>query len=361
MRDRPAAANKVTKKSRNGSRAADAKARSAKRARKIESELSDITTSPGSSIASEVDDVASTFDQPKPRKQARGRPKVPKDQDSINGSAVQANDDGANDETRDLKGQDSNGDDVRRQLSELKKKYSKLETSYHELQELGVKKAERNFELLKAQADENTRVANELIAQLKEEIAEQTKSIQRAGKVQIQLGQSEAEADTLRAQLAEASRSLSQAKSETKTLYTKLAASRSVEPSNNNKGPAHGNRTALAKKESKQVAQVKEDLYADLTGLIVRDVRRIDKEDVFDCIQTGRNGTLHFKLALEDMDSADSYEDVQFAYRPQLDAKRDGDLIEALPDYLTEEITFPRNQAPKFYARVIKSLMERLD
>ncbi|KAJ4864519.1 chromosome segregation protein csm1/Pcs1 domain-containing protein [Trichoderma breve] len=336
MRDRPAAANnKVTKKTRNGPRGANAKARSAKRARKFNDELNDNSTSPDPSVASEVEDEARTVDQSKSSKQTRGRPKASKDRD------------------------DSNGDDIRRQLSELKRKYSKLEASYQELQELGVKKAEQNFELLKAQAEENTRAANELIAQLKEEVAEQSKSIQRAEKVQAQLGQSETEADTLRAQLAEANKSLSQAKSETKTLYTKLAASRQIEP--NIKGSASGNRAALAEKENKQVAHIKEDLYADLTGLIVRDVRRIDKEDVFDCIQTGRNGTLHFKLALEDMDSADSYEDVQFAYRPQLDASRDGDLIEALPDYLTEEITFPRNQAPKFYARVIKSLMERLD
>ncbi|UKZ73478.1 hypothetical protein TrVFT333_001125 [Trichoderma virens FT-333] len=360
MRDRPAAANKVTKKSRNGPRGANAKARSAKRARKFQSELNDMTASPGSSIASEVDDEARSLDQSKSTKQARGRPKASKDRDNINSSTVQANDNGDADDTSGVEDQDSNGDDVRRQLSELKKKYSKLEARFQELQELGVKKAEQNFELLKAQADENTRVANELIAQLKEEIAEQSKSIQRAEKVQVQLGQSETEADTLRAQLAQANQSLSQAKSETKTLYTKLAASRHIEP--NNKGSATGNRAAVTEKENKQVAQqVKEDLFADLTGLIVRDVRRIDKEDVFDCIQTGRNGTLHFKLALEDMDSADSYEDVQFAYRPQLDASRDGDLIEVLPDYLTEEITFPRNQASKFYARVIKSLMDRLD
>jgi hypothetical protein len=218
-------------------------------------------------------------------------------------------------------------------------------------------------------------VANDLIAKLKEEIAEQSKSIQRAEQLQSQLSISEAEVDALRTQLLEANQSLSQTKSETKTLYSKLAASRHTEPSS--KGSATGNRTALG--DNKQVAQVKEELYADLTGLLVRDVRRIDKEDVFDCLQTGRNGSkqrphinrrrfdanrpiaLHFKLALEDMEAADSYEDVQFAYRPQLDASRDGDLIEVLPDYLTEEITFPRHQASKFYDKVIKSLSERID
>ena len=40
-----------------------------------------------------------------------------------------------------------------------------------------------------------------------------------------------------------------------------------------------------------QVAQLKEDLYSDLTGLILRGVDRGDDADVYDCIQTGRNGS----------------------------------------------------------------------
>lgn len=70
---------------------------------------------------------------------------------------------------------------------------------------------------------------------------------------------------------------------------------------------------------------------------------------------------LHFKLAVENADVSESYEEVQFTYRPQLDSDRDGDLIDRLPDYLTEEITFPRPQASRFYARVVKSLTEQLE
>ena len=40
-----------------------------------------------------------------------------------------------------------------------------------------------------------------------------------------------------------------------------------------------------------QVAQLKEDLYSDLTGLILRGVERGSEADVYDCIQTGRNGS----------------------------------------------------------------------
>jgi hypothetical protein len=40
-----------------------------------------------------------------------------------------------------------------------------------------------------------------------------------------------------------------------------------------------------------QVAQLKEDLYSDLTGLILRGVEIGSEADVYDCIQTGRNGS----------------------------------------------------------------------
>ncbi|TFA97425.1 Monopolin complex subunit pcs1 [Trichoderma ghanense] len=355
MRDRPAAANKVSKKTRHRSRGSNAKAKFAsttsKQAQKIKSALNESTNSSDSSIASDVEDEASPLDQSKASKPARGRPGASKNRDVQNDE----DDEGMSG----LEDHTSNRDDVRRQLSVLQKSYSKLEKRYQKLQEIGVKQAEQNFEQLKAQAEENSRVANELIAQLKEEVAEQSKAIQQAEQLQSRLGQSETEVEDLRAQLSAANQSLAQSRSETKNLYTKLAATRNSETSS--KGPATSNRAAQNEKESKQAAQVKEDLYADLTGLIVRDVRRIDKEDVFDCIQTGRNGTLHFKLALEDMDAAESYEELQFTYRPQLDEDRDSDLIEVLPDYLTEEITFPRHQASKFYARVIKSLMERIE
>ena len=68
---------------------------------------------------------------------------------------------------------------------------------------------------------------------------------------------------------------------------------------------------------------------------------------------------LHFKLALENSDVATSYEELQFTYLPQLNADRDSDLVEILPDYLTEEIDFLRPHASTFYRKVSKSLTER--
>jgi hypothetical protein len=66
---------------------------------------------------------------------------------------------------------------------------------------------------------------------------------------------------------------------------------------------------------------------------------------------------LHFKLSVEN-DAAENFDDAQFLYLPQLDPNRDRALIDMLPDFLVEEITFPRPQAAKFYARVMKALNE---
>ena len=125
-----------------------------------------------------------------------------------------------------------------------------------------------------------------------------------------------------------------------------------------------------------QVAQLKEDLYSDLTGLILRGVERGSESDVYDCIQTGRNGSeyplsfrtglfilmnvqaLHFKLAIA-KETDGGYENTEFQYTPRLDSNRDRDLIALLPEYLTDEITFSRTNAAMFYGRVVETLTKK--
>ncbi len=70
---------------------------------------------------------------------------------------------------------------------------------------------------------------------------------------------------------------------------------------------------------------------------------------------------LHFKLAVSnDGDGKNnSYEDTEFQYTPLLDGNRDKELLELLPDYLTEEITFSRVNAAKFYGRVVETLTKK--
>jgi hypothetical protein len=66
-------------------------------------------------------------------------------------------------------------------------------------------------------------------------------------------------------------------------------------------------------------------------------------------------------LAAANEKTTESYEEAQCQYVPQLDPGRDKDLMEILPDYLVDEISFPRPQAAKFYARVVKALTEKLE
>ena len=196
-----------------------------------------------------------------------------------------------------------------------------------------------------------------------------------------------AEMAALQAQVIRLTTSLTEAQAESKTLSTKLAANRtaaaSVE-SAHSKVPGsavkvNGGIRLMGSAEAAlvaQAAQLKEHIYSDLTGLIIQGVKRDPEEDVFNCLQTGRNGSkwpttsikdssltrniaLHFKLAATHEKSSDSYDDAQCSYVPQLDLSRDRELMELLPDYLVEEITFPRPQAAKFYARVVKALTER--
>jgi hypothetical protein len=70
---------------------------------------------------------------------------------------------------------------------------------------------------------------------------------------------------------------------------------------------------------------------------------------------------LHFKLSVaQDADAKSTrFEETEFLYTPLLDSNRDRDMIELLPDYLTEDITFSRQHAARFYSRVADTLTKR--
>jgi hypothetical protein len=133
------------------------------------------------------------------------------------------------------------------------------------------------------------------------------------------------------------STSLESAQKENKTLSTKLTAARaSAPPETRVPGSAVKSRApgvvlpgaAEAAKEA-QLRQSKIDLYSDLTNLVIVGLKKgEDGDDVYDCLQTGRNGSrlspnsiicyrtdsgsaLHFQLSVM---NGDSYEDAQFVY-----------------------------------------------
>ena len=188
---------------------------------------------------------------------------------------------------------------LRRKLGDVTRKFENIDLKYRNLKDVGISEANANMEKLRKQCEATTAASNELIASLKKELAMQLPVAQESRKLQKTLASKESETNLLRASISDLSSSLTATQNEVKTLQARLAASRgaSVEVANS-KTPKNNNgatRTIMVGSaeaaQAAQVAQLKEDLYSDLTGLIVRGVKRTEEGDTYDCIQTGRNGS----------------------------------------------------------------------
>lgn len=142
-----------------------------------------------------------------------------------------------------------------------------------------------------------------MVASLKAELDAQRKLGLQSRGLQKQLKDRDDELARLKSGADEAQAQLASAQSEVKALQTKLAAARNTAaslegaakvPGNTIKGGAANRANAAATAEAaqaSQLAQLKEDLYSDLTGLIVRDVKNRELDYLYDCIQTGINGS----------------------------------------------------------------------
>ncbi|RDW67171.1 putative chromosome segregation protein (Pcs1) [Aspergillus mulundensis] len=260
--------------------------------------------------------------------------------------------------------------ELRRRLGDLTKKYDTLENRYRTLKEIGIVEANANMEKLKKQCESMANASSNLVNSLKAELEAQRALGQKSRALQKELRERDAEVARLAEDAEQSASQLAAAQSEVKALQTKLAAARNTAASLEQavlKPPGSAikggiNRaTAAANAEAAQAAQfaqLKEDLYSDLTGLIVRDVKKREDDNLYDCIQTGVNGTLHFHLVVPHTSPAD-FETAEFQYVPLLDENRDRDLVDILPEYLTVDITFVRQQASKFYTRVMDALTKR--
>jgi hypothetical protein len=123
-------------------------------------------------------------------------------------------------------------------------------------------------------------------------LATQTRLADQGREAEHQLDLSEATRSELESQIATLDSALADAKKEAKALTVKLSAARNADVKV--PGSALKNKAASAaagNADAVKVAQLKEDLYGDLTGLIVRGLQHDGDEDIFDCIQTGRNGS----------------------------------------------------------------------
>ncbi len=139
---------------------------------------------------------------------------------------------------------------------------------------------------------------------MKKELATQKALAQESKSLQRQIATKDSDVAKAQALATQLSASLSDAQNENKTLQAKLANARSASatvesvhaktPGSAIKGKGQARTVMVGSAEAAQgarVAQLKEDLYSDLTGLILRGVERGEESDVYDCIQTGRNGS----------------------------------------------------------------------
>ena len=318
--------------------------------------------------------------------------------------------------------------DVRRKLSDVTRKYDDMRIKYDSLTELVQNAADSNFDKLKKASDERAKGiaylflkfssplasprlladnnpspidANNLISSLKREISELRKASSNTTSESARLKSEVAQLTTTNEKAVEEAKAsavaLLEAQNEVKSLTARLDAARKANqvpivekpPVSAVKGGPRGH-IGGSGPEATREAKMKEELYRDLTGLIINSVKQKDGEDEYSCIQTGRNGSkfpiksstspqppldfadlfaaLHFHLTVNNDSTVSnpktpsglSYEDTEFGYEPLLDENRDRDLIDILPDYLTEDICFPRNHAIKFYTKIVGSMTKNI-
>lgn len=121
----------------------------------------------------------------------------------------------------------------------------------------------------------------------------QSSSAKDARELKKKVQSQTAEITALQSQIARLTASIAETQSENKTLSAKLAANRTaVAEATKAPGTAvkpNGGIRFIGGSDA--AAQLRENLYSDLTGLIIRNVKQEAEDDVFDCIQTGRNGS----------------------------------------------------------------------
>lgn len=171
-------------------------------------------------------------------------------------------------------------------------------TNYEDRQKKGpiVRKDVRHSEQVISANHESG--ADLLIAELKAEVKDQTAAAAEAERLRRKLADSQAHAKELQGQIADLTNTVAKSDREIQSLSTKLEASRAAEvngkvPGSAIKG-ANNNKNWTGQSELVHAARVKEDMYSDLTGLLVRGVEEGDEGPVFDCLQTGKNGSKLF-------------------------------------------------------------------
>lgn len=186
---------------------------------------------------------------------------------------------------------------LRRKLGDITRKFENVENKYRSLKDIAVVEANSNVEKLRKQCEAISDKSDKLVASLKRELAQQTALVQESRKTSKDVQTHEKEATRLRSANTELSATLTAAQNEIKTLQAKLAAARATPAPEPVKQPQPTVKVALARTnvpnnqtQNDKEIQLKLALYADLTDLLIQNVKQTEDADEYDCIQTGRNG-----------------------------------------------------------------------
>lgn len=198
---------------------------------------------------------------------------------------------------------------LRRKLGDITLKFENIDLKYRNLKDVGVHEASANAEKMRKQCEATNQKFGDLITSLKAELAMKAPLAQDACKLSKELQVKNIEMSRIQATVTDLTRSLADAQNEIKALHAKLSASRNtpIEGTNTKTPGSAARNTALSRTtlagssemiQSAQAAQMKEDIYSDLTGLIIRSVKKTPEGDAYDCIQTGRNGSKFARISV---------------------------------------------------------------
>jgi predicted nucleic acid-binding Zn-ribbon protein len=187
---------------------------------------------------------------------------------------------------------------LRRRLGEMTTKYDTLEARFNSLKDVASMEAQSNFDKLKAATDRQAKAQDNLIASLRKQIAMQKDVAGETRALHSQLAAAQvenqrlgAENKSFSAEIKSLKEHYTKSQNDIKTLHAKLASSRAQSEGAQSTKSANMKNPSTQISASAQVMNLKEDLYCDVTGLIIHNVKRSESKIVYDCSQTGRNGS----------------------------------------------------------------------
>ncbi|KAK6517192.1 hypothetical protein TWF506_007066 [Arthrobotrys conoides] len=231
--------------------------------------------------------------------------------------------------------------------TELADELALLKLKYEKLRRLRTDDADAiQAEQVKA-LEERDKASQRIISNLKTELKSRSISLQ-------QLEEKEKRVQELEEQNSLMGGKIERLLQDHAVLSAKLETARNI-----GKTPSKNSKTIAPSGASKEFSQHRENLYSDLCGLIVVNVKSDEDGGIeYDCLSTGKNGALHFKLQLDAEDDEDEVDDdgPYFTYNPMLERGRDERLMAVLPPIFREEMNFKRTRGVDFYLQLMQSL-----